>query len=181
MKAFTPAVDHRGFTLMELLVTVGIVVLLAATAIPATQRVMHRARAVHCMSNLKQVGAALQLYLADHNNVMPELVAARESKTDDDAAIDNTLDTYTGSNDVFCCKADNKGLCEKTGTSYHWNNLLNGQNVASMNFMGFITDGSRIPVVGDKENFHKYRDVKVNILYADGHVSKEIRFTVDDE
>lgn len=166
---------------MELLVTIGIVALLVTFAVPATQRVMHRARAVHCMSNLKQLGSALQLYLADYNNVMPELVAARESTTDDQAAIDNTLDSYLGSADVFCCKADNKGLCAKTGTSYHWNNLLNGQNVASMDFMGFITDGSKIPVMGDKENFHKYRDVKVNILYADGHVSKEIRFTVGDE
>ena len=32
--------------------------------------------------------------------------------------------------------------------------------------------------MSDKENFHTYQDVQVNILYADGHVAKEIQFTV---
>jgi prepilin-type processing-associated H-X9-DG protein len=32
--------------------------------------------------------------------------------------------------------------------------------------------------VSDKENFHKYQGVEVNILYADGHVAKEVQFVV---
>jgi prepilin-type processing-associated H-X9-DG protein len=73
-----------------------------------------------------------------------------------------------------------KRLWETTGTSYLWNNLLNGQNTAGMNMMGFIRDGARIPVMSDKESVHKYRDVQVNILYADGHVAKDIKFTVGE-
>ena len=41
---------------------------------------------------------------------------------------------------------------------------------------GFIKDGTRIPVIFDKEGWHKYRDVQVNILYADGHVDKDVKF-----
>lgn len=170
----------RGFTLLELLVTVVIIGILATIAVPATQRVVAGSRAVHCMGNLKALGGALQLYLADHNNLMPTMLVARESKDSDEAVMDNTLSDYVDGTDVFCCKADTKGLCRKTGTSYLWNNLLNNQTANDMNFMGFIRDGSRIPVMSDKENFHKYRDVQVNILYADGHVAKEIQFVVNE-
>jgi prepilin-type processing-associated H-X9-DG protein len=34
--------------------------------------------------------------------------------------------------------------------------------------------------MSDKESFHKYRDVQVNILYADGHVAKDIQFVVEE-
>lgn len=169
-----------AFTLIELLITITIVGVLITLAVPATDRIIHKSRAAHCMGNLRSLGVALQLYLNDHDNVMPTLVTARESKESEEEAIDNTLDEYTEDPKVFCCKADTKHFCETTGTSYLWNNLLNGQNTASLNFFGFIKDGTRIPVISDKESFHKYRDVQVNILYADGHVAKDIQFVVEE-
>jgi len=181
MNACHSSYARRAFTLVELLVVMGLVALLTSIAVPVSQRVLHRSKAVHCMGNLKGLGSAVHLYLADHNNFLPTMVIGRESKDTDEAALDNTLLEYTDGPAIFCCKADNKGFYEKTGTSYHWNHLINGQNVASMDFMGFIKEGSRIPLIGDKEGFHQYRDVKVNILYADGHVAKEISFSVNGE
>jgi prepilin-type N-terminal cleavage/methylation domain-containing protein/prepilin-type processing-associated H-X9-DG protein len=175
--------QHRGstaFTLIELLVTVSIIAVLVSIAIPATNRVIHSARASQCMGHLRGIGNALQMYLTDNNNVMPTLVVARDSKDSDELALDNTLAEYVQDRDAFRCPADNKHFYEKTGTSYMWNNLLNGQHTASLSMMGIIKDGSRIPVVSDKENFHKYREVEVNILYADGHVAREIQFVVDE-
>ncbi len=187
MQTATPPPPRRdsrrgpAFTLMELLVTVGILAVLAGIAVPATDRVLHKARSAQCMSNLRNLGAALQSYLAENNNIMPTLVTARPSKDDEDlAAIDNTLNEHVSSPDVFRCPADHQHFYEKTGTSYTWNNLLNGQSASSLLMMGFIKEGNRIPVMGDKEGFHKFRDVKVNILYADGHVAKEIKFVVDE-
>ena len=175
-----PAPGRIGaaFTLIELLVVIVIIAGMATLMIPAGDRVLHRARAASCMNNLRELGGALNLYLADHNNIMPNLVIARESVGDDPPAIDSALLPYTGDPKAFRCPADSKKLWEKTGTSYIWNNLVNGQNVASLDFFGIAKIGSRIPVMSDKENFHKYRDVEVNILYADGHVAKEIQFTV---
>jgi prepilin-type processing-associated H-X9-DG protein len=162
---------------MELLITMTIIAALVTLLVPASQRLMGKAKAAHCLNNLRNLGGALQLYLAEHNNTMPTLVTVRDNKDSSDPAIDNTLNAYTSGTEVFHCTADNKNLFQTTGTSYLWNNLLNGQNVAYMNFMGFIKDGAHIPVMSDKENFHKYQDVKVNILYADGHAAKEIQFT----
>ncbi len=170
-----------AFTMIEVLVTLGIIVVLVTLAIPVTDRVRHRAQASECMSHLRSLGTALQTYLGDHNNVMPTLLNARPDKEAEGDAIDNTLNEYVeGGTDVFRCPSDHKHFYEKTGTSYSWNNLLNGQPAAGLSMMGFIRDDNRIPVMGDKEGFHKYRDVKVNILYADGHVAKEIQFVVDE-
>jgi prepilin-type N-terminal cleavage/methylation domain-containing protein/prepilin-type processing-associated H-X9-DG protein len=167
-----------GFTLLELLVVITIIGALVTIAVPVSSRILHKARAIHCMGNLKSIGAALHLYLGDHDNTFPTLVLSRESKSDDQPAVETVLKEYTESAEVFHCTADDKQLFQKTGSSYLWNSLINGQNVTSMDFMGFIKDGTRIPVVSDKENFHKYQRVEVNILYADGHVAKEVQFVV---
>ncbi len=169
-----------GFTLIELLVTIGIIAVLVSIAIPATNRVVHSARASQCMSHLKGLGSGLQMYLADHNNVMPDLVIGRESKESDEPALDNTLREYVEDPDCFRCPADHKRLYETTGTSYSWNHLLNRQHLSELSLMGVFKGGARIPVISDKENFHKYRDVEVNILYADGHVAREIQFVVEE-
>lgn len=171
----------RAFTLVELLVVIVLIAMLSAIIVPASERVLHSSRATHCLGNLRNLGAALHLYLGDHNNTFPELVMGRESKDEEKPAIDTVLDEYAGNPQVFHCKADNRGLFEKTGSSYLWNHLLNGQNLTSLNFMGFIKDSSRIPLISDKENFHKFRDVEVNILYVDGHAAKDIQFVTDEK
>ncbi|MDF1816078.1 MAG: hypothetical protein P1V20_28010, partial [Verrucomicrobiales bacterium] len=68
---------------------------------------------------------------------------------------------------------------ERTGSSYFWNSLVNGQKMGNMNLLGIVKQESGIPLVSDKENFHKHIGGEVNILYADGHIMKELQFTVE--
>ena len=55
-----------GFTLVELLVAVAIVVLLISLLLPSLSRARRQSRAVVCTSNLRQLGIAFQMYV-NHN------------------------------------------------------------------------------------------------------------------
>ncbi len=171
---------RRAFTLAELLVVIAIVAVLAAVAYPAYQRVIESGRATACTSNLRQLGSALGLYLGENNNTMPTLKAGRASVGEDVPVLDNTLNRYLPTSTVFACPADKAGFAARTGTSYHWNVTLNGQALASLNFLGLVQDLSHIPLIGDKEGFHPYLEDKVNILYADGHATKDLKFFTGD-
>jgi prepilin-type processing-associated H-X9-DG protein len=46
----------------------------------------------------------------------------------------------------------------------------------NLNLFTFITDLSRIPILVDKEGWHKASENRVNHLFADGHVESHKRF-----
>ena len=58
------------FTLIELLVVIAIIAILAAMLMPALQQARERGRSAFCVSNLKTLGNALQMYGNDNNGYM---------------------------------------------------------------------------------------------------------------
>jgi prepilin-type processing-associated H-X9-DG protein/prepilin-type N-terminal cleavage/methylation domain-containing protein len=64
--------SKRAFTLVELLVVIGIIALLIAILMPALGRARESARTVTCASNLRQIGTMFANYVADHG-VLPPL------------------------------------------------------------------------------------------------------------
>jgi len=170
-----------AFTLVELLVVMAVVGILSVLGYSAYQRVIESGRATACTVYLRQLGMASGQFWVENNQTMPTLKTARGSVSDDLPVIDNTLDRYlSGGRDVFSCPADRRGLGERSGTSYLWNNTLNGQVLANLNFLGLVEDLSHIPILSDKEGFHPYMDNKVNILYADGHATKDLQFFTEE-
>jgi prepilin-type N-terminal cleavage/methylation domain-containing protein/prepilin-type processing-associated H-X9-DG protein len=62
---------NRGFTLIELLVVIAIIAILAAILFPVFAQAREKARAITCISNEKQLGTALMMYLQDYDETFP--------------------------------------------------------------------------------------------------------------
>lgn len=62
---------ERGFTLVELLVVIGIIALLLSLLLPALSRARDKARALSCASNMRNIGFAIHSYAEDNQGFLP--------------------------------------------------------------------------------------------------------------
>lgn len=165
-----------AFTLVELIVVVTIIGIVFALVVPYAWRSVETGRAVSCTSQLRQIGVGLNAYLNDHELTMPTLKAGRSTLSDNVPVVDTVLLPYVRDKRIFACPSDPK-IARASGTSYYWNVTINGQRIGSLDFMKLTDEPSKIPILSDKEAFHPYLEKKVNVLYADGHATKDLKFS----
>ncbi|RYG71601.1 DUF1559 domain-containing protein [bacterium] len=115
-----PRRPRRAFTLVEILVVLGILTLLAAIIFPAFATVRGRARQASCLSNLKQIGLAVGMYMQDADGRYPRAVDPLDRAYPQiwgsvpNFAVDISkfplvnvaLQPYARSNQIFSCPAD---------------------------------------------------------------------------
>ena len=61
----------KAFTLIELLVVIAIIGILAAMVFPVSARARESARKAVCLSHVRNIAPAFQMYLADNNDTIP--------------------------------------------------------------------------------------------------------------
>jgi prepilin-type N-terminal cleavage/methylation domain-containing protein/prepilin-type processing-associated H-X9-DG protein len=107
--------QHRqGFTLIELLVVIAIIAILASILFPVFARARGKARDAACVSNLKQLGLMMVMYVDDYDGVYPW-----QSNTDniDDWWYQRVM-SYVKNKQVFVCPNDTRTPDEMSNIGY---------------------------------------------------------------
>lgn len=166
---------RHGLTLVELLVVVFIIGLLLALLMPAVQYSRESARRSHCLSNLRQVGLAMQNYVdyQGARGVFPWAATMPTLNPQLDSLV-KILANYIESNEpVFACPSDIKYF-KREGISYEYPSirvagktrpqLLTRNGVA-------IYSSSEVWLGYDFEPVHGREGVpgSRNFVYLDGH------------
>jgi prepilin-type N-terminal cleavage/methylation domain-containing protein/prepilin-type processing-associated H-X9-DG protein len=174
---------NQGFTLLELLCSIAIIATLAALAFPVFHTYRDKADGVTCVSNLRQLGSAVQNYVARNDGRYPEIETDPQHPVypEDEhvKGMQETLEEYGVTKEVVKCPADLKSynFFAKVGSSYEWRPFVDDELQSNPTI---LTRGgqrtvppSKIVIAFDVERVHgmssDFRSKK-NYLYGDGHV-----------
>lgn len=160
---FSPARKCAAFTLIELLVVIAIIAILAAILFPVFAKAREQARATACLSNVRQLGTATQMYMQDNEGGLPTMnTAAATAAGGDNGELyaghqgvgDNNqlqyirtysyaahLLPYTKNDGISACPSDSdvnaKGAIGQRYSSYHYRYYIGAVPLFGWGFSNF--------------------------------------------
>jgi prepilin-type N-terminal cleavage/methylation domain-containing protein/prepilin-type processing-associated H-X9-DG protein len=107
--------SRRAFTLVEILVVIGLIAILSAILFPVFAQVRKNARSVACVSNFRQIGLAISMYAGDFDDHYP-------NGTDDGRVISCGKPFYSQESDLKTLKKSIYSLLKSytSNNSYIW-------------------------------------------------------------
>lgn len=102
-----------AFTLIELLVVIAIIAVLATLGYAAADSMIGKGQATKCLSNMRQIGAAMHMFVGDHDGRLPG--------TSHGVSWTNSLGAYLGTNFIRKCPAVPE---HRARVTYGWNDSL---------------------------------------------------------
>jgi prepilin-type N-terminal cleavage/methylation domain-containing protein/prepilin-type processing-associated H-X9-DG protein len=120
-----------GFTLIELLVVIAIIAILAAILFPVFTRAREKARSITCLSNLRQLGFAVQQYANDWDGGLPFVGRGESGGVENNWAgavgggevtiEQGSLWRYVGAREVYLCPSDKNVPATAVSTPFRAN------------------------------------------------------------
>jgi prepilin-type N-terminal cleavage/methylation domain-containing protein/prepilin-type processing-associated H-X9-DG protein len=129
-----------GFSLIEILCVTAITATLAAVAVGSIGPMIDQSKSVECLSNMRQVGAAVHLYLGENHGRLP---SSSHDRAPDGSSLSwtNTLAAYLGADFIGRCP-DQKN--HPARITYGWNDLLTDMSGAGISAVACRQPGSTI-------------------------------------
>jgi prepilin-type N-terminal cleavage/methylation domain-containing protein/prepilin-type processing-associated H-X9-DG protein len=125
----------KAFTLIELLVVIAIIAILAAILFPVFAQARERARAISCVSNLKQIGLGIVMYSQDYDETLPVAFPTYNAINGGDNTVvplECLLEPYIKNAGVWACPSSRA----KASTNYSpiWDGRYKGVNAKTRTY-----------------------------------------------
>jgi len=145
-------VRRRAFTLIELLVVIAIIAILAAILFPVFAQARESARRTMCLSNTKQIGSAMQMYVQDYDETTPSVIHYSGHNDDPDFWV--IIQPYVKNVQMFYCP-DRTEWAMPTGDDCSGQEAFNPQQrCIGYGYNWSILSNSRLGLIQQRINFN---------------------------